>query len=225
MKAAPPLDREPNCRPAMGRDMDIFGWTKGQQRQKQAPALPERCTTRAKPHFRSFNLKVGSLEHQGAQVRSRAPPLRPLVLQAQGRFSRHHPRALVSGARGLQPGVTARSSSARVGVGKRAPGARGLQTGVSARCSSARVGVVKRGARAWKSFLRCESACARARSAVRSVTRRRAEFSLTRAGGRGRAPVGEGAEAHDLQPGEVHGVSAWAKARRPAGPQPGVVAM
>ena len=64
VKAAPPLDREPNCRPAMGRDMDIFGWTKGQQRQKQAPALPERCTTRAKPHFRSFNLKAGNLEHR-----------------------------------------------------------------------------------------------------------------------------------------------------------------
>jgi len=39
------------------------------------------------------------------------------------------------------------------------------------------------------------------------------------------APAGEGAEAHDLQPGEVFRVSAWAKARRPAGPQPGVVAM
>jgi len=48
------------------------------------------------------------------------------------------------------------------------------------------------------------------------------------AGGRGarrrarRAPAGEGAEAHDLQPGEVFGVSAWVKA---AGLQPGVVAM
>jgi len=28
-----------------------------------------------------------------------------------------------------------------------------------------------------------------------------------------------------MQPGEVFGVSAWAKARRPAGPQPGVEAM
>ena len=35
-----------------------------QSRLKKAPALPERCTTRAKPHFRSFNLKVGNLEHQ-----------------------------------------------------------------------------------------------------------------------------------------------------------------
>ena len=34
--------------------------------------------------------------------------------------------------------------------------------------------------------------------------------------------MGEGAEAHDLQPGEVFGVSAWARARRPAGPQPGI---
>jgi len=31
--------------------------------------------------------------------------------------------------------------------------------------------------------------------------------------------------AHDFQPGEVFRVSAWVKARRPAGPQPGVVAM
>ena len=37
--------------------------------------------------------------------------------------------------------------------------------------------------------------------------------------------MGEGAEAHDLQPGEVFGVSAWAEARWPAGAQPGVVAM
>jgi len=37
--------------------------------------------------------------------------------------------------------------------------------------------------------------------------------------------VGEGAEAHDLQPGEAFGVSAWAKARWPAGPQPGAVAV
>jgi len=28
-----------------------------------------------------------------------------------------------------------------------------------------------------------------------------------------------------MQPGEVFRVSAWAKARRPAGPQPGVVVM
>ena len=41
----------------------------------------------------------------------------------------------------------------------------------------------------------------------------------------GSAPAGEGAEAHDLKPGEVYCASAWAKARRPAGPQPGFVAM
>jgi len=62
-------------------------------------------------------------------------------------------------------------------------------------------------------------------SAARSAARRRAEFSLARSGGRGRAPAGEGVEAHDHQPGEALNVSAWAKARRPAGPQPGVVAM
>jgi len=57
-------------------------------------------------------------------------------------------------------------------------------------------------------------------SAARSAARRRAKFSSAR-----RAPAGKGTEAHDLQPGEVFGVSAWAKARQPAGPQPGVVAM
>ena len=98
---------------------------------------------------------------------------------------RHLPRALASEARGLQPGVTARCSFARVGG-------------------------------AWRSFLRCESACARARSAARFAAQRRAKFSS--AAQRGlksndvrsslrRAPVGEGAEAHDLQPGEVFGLS------------------
>ena len=33
VKAAPPPGREPDCRPAKGRDMDISGWTKGQQRK------------------------------------------------------------------------------------------------------------------------------------------------------------------------------------------------
>jgi len=46
-------------------------------RQKKAPALPERCTARAKHHLRSLKLKVGSLEHQDVQVWSRAHPLRP----------------------------------------------------------------------------------------------------------------------------------------------------
>ena len=41
-----------------------------------------------------------------------------LVRQAQGRFSIHLPRALVSGAQGLQRGDVAMSSSARVGVGE-----------------------------------------------------------------------------------------------------------
>ena len=57
------------------------------------------------------------------------------------------------------------------------------------------------------SLLQCGEVC----SAERPSARRRAKF--------------EGAEAHDLQPGEVFGVSAWAKARQPAGPQPGVVVM
>ena len=38
---------------------------------------------------------------------------------------------------------------------------------------------------------------------MRSAARRRAKFSSARAGGRGRAPAGEGAKAHDLQPGVV----------------------
>ena len=46
------------------------------RRQKKAPALPEHCTTRAKPHLRSFNLQVGNIEHQDAQVWSRAHLLR-----------------------------------------------------------------------------------------------------------------------------------------------------
>jgi len=33
VKAAPPPGRKPDCRPAKGRDMDISGWTKGQQRK------------------------------------------------------------------------------------------------------------------------------------------------------------------------------------------------
>jgi len=36
-----------------------------------------RCTTRAKPSLRSFNLKIGNLEPQDAQVWSRARPTRP----------------------------------------------------------------------------------------------------------------------------------------------------
>ena len=45
-------------------------------------------------------------------------------------------------------------------------------------------------------------------SAARSAARRRDKFSQARAGGRGCAPAGEGAKGHDLQPGEVFGVSA-----------------
>ena len=51
------------------------GFKHGRERQKLA--LSERCTTKAKPHLQSFNLKVGNLEHQDAQVLSRAHPLRP----------------------------------------------------------------------------------------------------------------------------------------------------
>ena len=65
----------------------------------KSPALPERCTTRAKPHLRSFNLKVGNREHQDAQVWSQAHPLRPK-------------RTIFS-----LPGRVLETSSARFGVG------------------------------------------------------------------------------------------------------------
>ena len=107
----------------------------------KAPALPERCTSRAKPHFRSFNLMVGNVEHQDAQVWSRARPMRPLVRQAPGRFPRHLARALASGVRSLKPGVMARHSPTRVGVVKK--GSRGefssVQVGV---CEGAKRGEV-----------------------------------------------------------------------------------
>ena len=54
-----------------------------------------------------------------------------LVRQAQWRFSIHLPRALTSGARGLQPGVTARCYSARAGVGKRRGGLQFYQLGAA----------------------------------------------------------------------------------------------
>jgi len=92
-----------------------------------------------------------------------------------------------------------------------------------AKFSSVRVGVCE-GAKRGEVFglATCEVLFG---STARSAARRHAEFSSARAGGRGRAPAGEGAEARDLQPGEVFDVLAWAKARRPTGPQPGVVAM
>jgi len=61
-----------------------------------------------------------------------------------------------------------------------------LQPGVTARCSSAPVGVGKRRGVAWRSSLRCESAWARARSAARSAAPRFAKFSSAHGGGRGR---------------------------------------
>jgi len=133
--------------------------------------------------------------HQDAQVWSRAHPFEPYAngfFTFQGGSSSHLPRALASGVRGLQPGVTARYSSARVGM-------------------------VKRGARGEVFF--GSSLPMQGRDARRSLQPGDVRSSLRR------APVGEGAEAHDLQPSEVLGVSAWAKARWPAGPQPGVVAM
>ena len=151
--------------------------------------LPERCTTRAKPNFRSFYLEVGNLEPQDAQVLSRAHPVRPtrtffsssrqalferskplLVRQALWRFSRHLPRALASRARDLQPGVKARCSSARArGAGAR----REVLFGASRR---------GRGREARRGFQPGD---------VRSFLRH--------------AAAGEGAEANYLQPGEVFG--------------------
>jgi len=64
-----------------------------------------------------------------------------------------------------------------------------------------------------------QSAWVRARSAARSAARRRAKFPSARAGGRGRGGARYAAERG------VPRVSAWAKARWHAGPQPGVVAM
>ena len=104
--------------------------------------------------------------------------------QAQWRFSRHLPRALASGAPDLQPGVTARCSSARVGVGKRQVAGGG----------------------AWRSFLRRESAWARARSAAGAAVRRHAKFSSARGGGRGRGGARSAARRGARR------VSAWAKA-------------
>ena len=127
---------------------------------KRKNALPERCTTRAKPHLRSFDLKVGSLEHQDASL----VPSAPFETHANGFFISSMSAAGVAGP------------SARFGVG-------------GARSSVRRHGEVlfraRRGGQeggAWRSSLR-------------------------------RAPVGKGAEAHDLQPGGVFGVSAWAKTR------------
>ena len=108
--------------------------------------------------------------------------------QAQGRFSRHLPCALASGARGLQPGVTARCFSVRVGVGNRASGARSRQPGVTARYPSARVGVVKRVARGEVSLVQvgvCE--CVRGREARRGLQPGDVRSFFRR------APVGEGA--------------------------------
>ena len=102
------------------------------------------------------------------------------------------PRTLASGARGLQPGVTARYSSERVGVSKKALGARGLQPGVTVRCSSARVRVVKRGARGEVFF-----------GASRRVRGREARRGLQPSDVRSFlrcAAANEGAEANDLQP-------------------------
>jgi len=96
-----------------------------------------------------------------------------LVRQAQWRFSRPLPRASASGARDLKPGVKARCSSARVGVGRSRGGA-------------------------WRSSLRRESAWAR-REARRDLNPCDVRNSPRR------ASAGEGAEAHDLQPGEVFG--------------------
>jgi len=136
-------------------------------------ALPKRCTTRAKPHPRSLNLKVGNLEYQDAQVWSRAHPLRPTRT-----VSSHFREGFRSIFRALwRRGREVCSPASRQGILPRASGG------------------------AWRIFFRCESACARARSgevcspatceaffgsAARSAAQRRAKFSSERAGGRGR---------------------------------------
>jgi len=88
-----------------------------------------------------------------------------------------------------------------------------------------------------------QSAWVRARSAARSAARQRAKISSARAGGRGRGGARSAARevfgtcrrGRRCGGMQVHSpaswqcvprrVSAWAKARWPAGPQPGVVAM
>ena len=43
-------------------------WVEARRSRPEPRTLPERCATRAKPHLRPFNLKVGSIEHQDAQA-------------------------------------------------------------------------------------------------------------------------------------------------------------
>jgi len=152
----------------------------------------------------------------------------PLLVR-QGRLSRHLPRTLqrtlqrtlASGARGLQPGVTARNSSVRVGVSKRASGAQGLQPGdVRSSLWRAPVGEgARRRARARRRTTcnpaRC-SACRRGRrrGRRRSTTRRRGDMFLgawrrgRRLGGLNHLQVRSPAPWRRLP----RRVSAWAKA-------------
>jgi len=75
-----------------------------------------RCTTRAKPSLRSFNLEAGNLEPQDAQGWSRARPARPTRTVSsssrQALFERSKP---IVGAAG--PGTVFDTSHARFGVG------------------------------------------------------------------------------------------------------------
>ena len=144
--------------------------------------------------------------------------------------------------------VACRSTSRRrgdvcVGVGEFAVACRStVHSPASWRCAPRRASAWARGAGALGEVL--FGASWRGREARQGLQRGDVRRSLRR------AAAGEGAEAHDLQPGEVFGacrrgheargrevcspapwrcvhrrVSAWGKARWPAGPQPGVVAM
>jgi len=128
----------------------------------------------------SFNLKVGSLEHQDAQVWSRAHPLRPTrTVSSRSREGfRGIFRALWRWGRKIY------SLASRQGINPRASGG------------------------AWRKILRCESACARARSAARSAARRRAEFSLARAGWRGRGGARYAARRGEPRVGVGEGAAA-----------------
>jgi len=149
----------------------------------------------------------------------------------QGGFSRHLPRALASGVRGLQPVVTARYSSARVGgrvakfffgASRRVRGReaqRGLQPG-DVRSSLRQRGEVC-------SPATCEVLFGARR---RARARRRTICSPARCSACRRGRRRGGLQVHNPASWRCvpRCVSAWAKARWPewpAGPQPGVVAM
>ena len=141
--------------------------------------------------------------------------------------------------------TTRRRGDVCVGVGEFAVACRStVHSPASWRCAPRRASAWARGAGARGEVLFGASGRWRGREARRGLQPGDVRSSLRR------AAAGEGAEAHDMQPGEVFGacrrghearerevcspapwrcvhrrVSAWGKARWPAGPQPGVVAM